>query len=211
MSSIRSYELSCAPDETSVFVEREILPGLLVDGYEVVERADTELELRAMRRPRWALALAVFLFPIGLVLLPVRRSRELRLLWRRGEVTLRVDGDDPRARHLIARLASEQERPPGFVELAALPFAAGAVPVLIAWIAAVQLIDARALFVAAIAGATVFGCGVGTLVGFRRASRSSDPRNPILWGTLPALAGALSAAAAFVLLILFLLAIGAGD
>ena len=45
----------------------------------------------------------------------------------------------------------------------------------------------------------------------RRASHAEDPRNPILWGTLPALVGCAAMTALFVGLVLFLLAVGAGD
>ncbi|MEX0992569.1 MAG: hypothetical protein WDZ37_01095 [Solirubrobacterales bacterium] len=193
------------------FVEREILPAFAASGYQVIDRAATEVSLAGRRRPRWAVALAVFLFPVGLVLLLVRRPASTRLLWKGDSPELEVRSSDPRSYHLVAEFAAERERPPGFVDTVAAPFAAGATPVLITWVVAVQFVDSRTLFVAAIAIAVAFGCGLGTLIGLRRGSRSSDPRNPIAWATLPALAGALTVVAAFVALILFLLAIGAGD
>ncbi len=211
MLAPRTYELDCPLEATGELVEREIVEPLLAGGYSVGERSNRELTLCGMRRPRWAVLLAIFLFPLGLPLLVIRRPRTTRMSWSGEPPMLAVEGDDPPVRHLAASIATVDPRAPRLVEVTAPCFAAGAASVLIAWIAAVQLIEPRPLFVAAILVGVAIGSGIGTAIGMRRAARAEDPRNPIVWGALPALAGGLAMASAFVALVLFLVVVGAGE
>jgi disulfide bond formation protein DsbB len=192
-------------------IDQSVLPGLAELGYVVDGRRDRELTLLGLRRPRWAIALAVFLFPVGLLALLFKRPRELRLEWNAGEtVMLGLTGDDPAAAHAIASVAFEHEQPPGLIETAAVPFAAGGASVLFGWLAAVQLTDSKPAFIVAVFVSALIGCGVGTMIAMHRASHAEDPRSPVRWGTLPALVGCAAMTALFVGLVAFLLAVGAG-
>jgi len=190
-------------------IEADVLPGLEGLGYVVDGRGENELTLLALRRPRWATVAAVFLFPVGLPLLLVRRPRELRLSWRE-PAFLMLAGSDCAAQHLMAQVGHAHTSELGWVETAAPPFAAGACCVAIAWLASVQLLDDALSFVTAMAIAILVGCGIGTLITTKRAARSDDPRDPVVWGVLPALAGGFATTAAFALLVAVLVLLGAG-
>lgn len=211
-SADHCYQLDCPTSEVPGLIEQTVVPTLGELGYVVDARSDSQLTMLGMRRPRWAVALAIFLFPIGLLLLLIKRPSQVRLEWGGSDpVTLGLSGADPAATHAVAAIAVERERPPSSVEVASVPFIVGAASILFGWLAAVQLVEGRLAFILSVCAAAVFGCGIGTLIGMHRASRSEDPRNPIVWGALPALAGAVAMTVLFVGLVLFLLAIGAGD
>lgn len=210
MPSSSSYQLPCPAAEVERYVELEILPALSKLGYEPIVRAERETALVGMRRPRWTVVLAVFLFPVGLPLLLIKRTRELRLIWTRADpCTLQLSGDDPAPKRLLARRIPGGPSEPSAHDTIAIPSTVGAVLVLAIWLASVQLVHEGLVFVLAIFLAVVVSCGVGALIGYSRASRSDLARDPIIWGALPALAGALLAVALMSALVGLLVQFGA--
>lgn len=61
-------------EETRALLLDKVAPGLNAFGYELVEQSPNGLVFERSRRPEWAVAVAVFLFPIGLLALLQRKT-----------------------------------------------------------------------------------------------------------------------------------------
>jgi hypothetical protein len=70
-------EIDASPARAHVLALETILPAMARSGYELEERSDRRLAFVHRRRPGWTIAVAILLFPFGLLALAVRDTERI--------------------------------------------------------------------------------------------------------------------------------------
>jgi len=76
---VERADLAVAPREALVEALTSIAPPLSAHGYRLVERTSERLVFVRRRRPGWTIAVAIFLFPFGLIALGHRTREEINV------------------------------------------------------------------------------------------------------------------------------------
>lgn len=75
----RRVTVPAPPEKTRALLLDKLAPGLNAFGYELVDQSSTGLVFERSSRPDWAVAAAIFLFPIGLLALGRRKTDRIVL------------------------------------------------------------------------------------------------------------------------------------
>jgi len=112
----RRVTVPAPPEKTRALLLDKLAPGLNAFGYELVDQSSTGLVFERSSRPGWAVAAAIFLFPIGLLALGQRKTDRIVLSLeerapRRTDLT--AHGTAPRrVRKAFARLTFHEGQKP---------------------------------------------------------------------------------------------------